>query len=104
MVKRKVIWTSRADFELYEILDYYAKRNKNKIYSTKLHREIQQRLKKLDFSVALPQKTSKSNIFYLTYNHILVFFSFQNNTVFVKAVSDDRRNPQIKNTILQSID
>jgi ParE toxin of type II toxin-antitoxin system, parDE len=104
MVKRKVIWTSRADSEWYEILDYYAKRNKNKIYSARLHREIQQRLKKLDFSVALPQKTTKLNVFYFTYNHISVFFSFKSNTVFVKSVSDDRRNPQMIDLLLQSID
>lgn len=104
MAKCKVSWTSRANFELYEILNYYAKRNKSRIYSAKLRNSIKQKLKVLDFSIALPQKTVKPNIFYFTHNHISVFFSFQDNTIFVKSVWDERRNPQILESILQKID
>jgi plasmid stabilization system protein ParE len=104
MAKRRVIWTSRAHSELYEILDYYARRNKSRIYSAKLHSNIKQKLKSLDFSIALPQKTSKPNIFYFTHNHISVFFSFQDNDIFVKSVWDERRNPQSIESILQKTD
>lgn len=104
MAKRRVSWTSRADFELYEILNYYVKRNKSRVYSTKLRNSIKQKLKVLNFSIALPQKTTKPNIFYFTHNHISVFFSFQDNTVYVKSVWDERRNPQSLVSILQKID
>ncbi len=103
MAKHKVTWTRKANSELYDILNYYAKRNKSKTYSIKLHGDIKQKLKMLDFAVALPQKTSKQNVFYFTHNHISVFFSFENNVVFVKSVSDDRRNPQNIELLLRTI-
>ena len=77
MVKKKIIWTKRTHSELYETLDYYTNRNKSRIYSEKLYKEIQQRLRKLDFSIVLPQKTSKPNIFYFTYKHVSVFYHFK---------------------------
>ncbi len=104
MAKIVVNWSERATDELYEILDYYSARNKSKVYSTKLHKEIQTVLKNLDFSIALPQKTTKSNIFYFTHKHISVFFSCQHNTIFVKSVSDERRNPVTMEMILKNID
>ena len=104
MAAIRVNWSERATDELYETLDYYTARNKSKVYSTKLHKEIQTALKNLDFSIALPQKTTKLNIFYFTHKHISVFFSFQDNTVFVKSVSDDRRNPMTIEMQLLDID
>lgn len=103
MAKIRIIWTVLADYQLYETLNYYKVRNKSKIYSAKLHKEIQDKLKKLDFSVALPQKTTKLNIFYFTHKHISVFFSYQDNTIFVKALSDDRRNPLTIDIFLRNI-
>lgn len=104
MVKKKIIWTKRTHSELYETLDYYTNRNKSRIYSEKLYKEIQQRLRKLDFSIVLPQKTSKPNIFYFTYKHVSVFFSFQENTIFVKALSNDRRNPKSIELVLRNLE
>ena len=104
MAKIIIIWTERASIELYEILDYYAYRNKSKIYSIKLHKEIQNKLKILDFTITLPQKTSKPNIFYFTHKHILLFFSFTKNTIYVKSLSDERRNPVTIEFILRDID
>ena len=104
MAAISVNWSERATDELYETLDYYTARNKSKVYSTKLHKEIQTVLKNLDFSIALPQNTSKPNIFYFTHKHISVFFSYQLNTIFVKSVSDDRRNPLTTEMILKNID
>jgi hypothetical protein len=104
MAKRKVIWTEKSLFEMFDIMDYYAARNKSKTYSNKLHTEIKQKLKMLDFTIALPQKTSKPNIFYFTHNHISVFFSFEKNILFVKSVSDDRRNPQTIEILLRKIE
>lgn len=104
MAKIRVNWSERATDELYETLDYYAARNKSRVYSAKLHKEIQTVLKNLDFSIALPQKTNKPNIFYFTHKHISVFFSYQDTIVSVKSLSDDRRNPVTIEMILKNID
>jgi toxin YoeB len=103
MAERRISWLQDADLDMFEIMRYYTQKNKSKTYSTKLYREIKEELETLDFSIALPQKTSVENLFYFTHNHISVFFSFQNNTIFVKIVIDDRRDPKsIKKLLLKS--
>ncbi|TRX33483.1 type II toxin-antitoxin system RelE/ParE family toxin [Flavobacterium sp. ZT3R18] len=104
MAKRKVSWLREAELDMFEITRYYTQRNKSKTYSTKLYREIKEELRTLDFSIALPQRTSVENLFYFTYNHISVFFSFENNTIFVKIVIDDRRDPKSINKLLLKSD
>ena len=104
MAKIRIIWTVLATFELYETLDYYTFKNKSKIYSAKLHKEIQNKLNKLDFFVTSPPRTTKPDVFYFTHKHISVFFSFQDNTIFVKSLSDDRRNPSTIEMFLRNID
>jgi hypothetical protein len=85
-------------------MQYYTARNKSRIYSDKLLFEIKQKLKTLDFFVALPQKTTVENLFYFTHKHISVFFSIQNIDLFVKFVIDDRRNPESLKKLLQNFD
>lgn len=104
MVNRKIIWTEIADYEMFEILNYYSNRNKSKTYSKKLYKEIQQKIAKLDFAVALPQKTSKKDIFYFVHNHICILFSFQKVAIFIKSVWDERRNPNTIEKFLNKIE
>ena len=47
MVKRKIIWSHKAKIKLYEIIEYYAKRNKSKTYSAKLYKKFNKELKLL---------------------------------------------------------
>jgi toxin YoeB len=44
MGKRKIIWTSKANRKLLEILEYYAHRNRNKTYSIKLYNTFRKEL------------------------------------------------------------
>jgi hypothetical protein len=36
MVENKIIWSHHAKIKLFEILNYFAERNKSKLYSVKL--------------------------------------------------------------------
>lgn len=103
MEKRKVIWLRNAEIQMISIMDYYHSRNKSKNYSTKLYNEIKQKLKRINVTVALPQKTSVSNLFYFTHKHISVFFSIYPNEVVVKLVWDERRDPEDLEGILSSL-
>lgn len=103
MAKRKVIWTKKALFEMVEIMNYYANRNKSRIYSAKLQKEIKQIIKDLDFSVALPKKTSVENLFYFTHKHNSVFFSVLENNIFIESVWDERQNPQNLDSFLNEM-
>ena len=94
MVKRKIIWLRTAELDLLDIMLYYIERNKSKKYSASLYRGINSNLKTLNFIISLPQKTSVTDLYYFTYNHVSVFFIIKElNTIIVKFVIDDRRNP-----------
>lgn len=104
MAKRTVEWSKEALMDLIEIMNYYIKRNKSKTYSQKLNRDIRLKLKTIDFTVALPQKTSVENLFYFTHNHISVCFEIANNSLKVQLVIDDRRSPELIEKLLNFIE
>ena len=104
MAKRIVEWSKEAVVDLLEILKFYIQRNKSKTYSQKLNGEIRFKLKTIDFTVALPQKTSVYNLFYFTHNHISVCFEITNNNFKVQLVIDDRRNPELIDKLLNFIE
>jgi hypothetical protein len=89
--------------DMVEIMNYYTHRNKSKDYSQKLYNSIQFKLKTLDFSVALPQKTSDNKLFYFTIKHIFIGFDCNNNNnLNVLLVIDDRRNPELIKKMLNT--
>jgi toxin YoeB len=94
MVKRKIIWLRLAELDMLDIMLYYIKKNKSKVYSSRLFREVNFKLNTFDFTIALPQKTSIPDLYYFNHNHIVVFFVFEMNTITVKFVTDGRRNPK----------
>ncbi len=103
MAKRKVVWTKEALENIYQIMDYYTNRNKSTLYSSRLYKEIQIKLKTLDFSVAYPKKTPISSMYYLTHNHIFVGFDIINNNIIVQLVIDDRRSSTLIERLLSDL-
>ena len=103
MAKRKIIWSTQASMDMVEIMNYYTQRNKSNQYSHKLYKSIQLKLKTLDFSIALPQTTSDKKLFYFTYNHIFIGFDIHTNDLDILLVIDERRNPDLKNRILNTM-
>jgi len=45
MVRRKVIWTKVSESQLYEILEFFTKRNHSGEYSRKLYKKFKAELK-----------------------------------------------------------
>lgn len=103
MGKKKIIWTRKATLQLFSVMDYYADRNKSDISSLKLEREIKSNLADLDFSIALPKKTSLENVYYFTHKHIRLLFSIEDKSIVVLMVWDDRRNPDSLDSFLNEI-
>jgi hypothetical protein len=103
MAKRKIIWSTHASIDMVEIMNYYTQRNKSNEYSKKLYKSIQLKLKTLDFSIALPKRTSDKKLFYFTLNHIFVNFDIHNNDLDILLVIDDRRNPESINRIVNTV-
>lgn len=94
MGKKKITWTRKSEIQMFAIMDYYANRNKNNNYSLTLLKSINSKLSNLDFTVTLPKKASVNGIFYFTHNHISVFFTIDDNNIFVVLIWDERRNPK----------
>ncbi|WP_432672346.1 hypothetical protein [Flavobacterium sp. SM2513] len=103
MAKRKVIWSADSSMDMIEIMEFYNNRNKSKEYSQKLYKKIQLKLQTLDFSIALPQKTSDKKLFYFTLKHIFVGFDIINTDLNVLLVIDDRRSPELVKKIISAL-
>jgi hypothetical protein len=103
MGKKKVIWTKKAEIQMFAIMDYYANRNKSDSYSLKLKRAIDIKLSKIDFNVTLPKKASVKNIFYFVCNHISVFFTIESDNLYIILIWDERRNPALLLKSLESL-
>lgn len=103
MEKRTITWSRSAVFDLLEIMDFYNHQNKSKTYSLQLQKVIKNHLQTIDFSVALPQKTTDEKLYYLTINHIVVCFEINENDIDVQLLIDDRRNPQTIKRFVRSL-
>lgn len=47
MAERIIVWSSKAKIDLKNLYEFYNYRNKSKTYSLKLHRKIQNEIKRL---------------------------------------------------------
>ena len=104
MAKRKINWSNNALIDLLEIIEFYNNRNKSKVYSTKLNKEIQLILKTIDITISLPLKTAIPNLFYFIHNHISVCFEIHENELKVQLVIDKRRGPELINRLLINLE
>ena len=62
MAKRKIIWSHRAKIKLTEILEFYYKRNNNKVYSQKVFQEIQKGVRLLKKQPKLGLRTDDESV------------------------------------------
>lgn len=57
MAERRIVWTHLAKIQLYQILEYFNKRNKSEKYSLKLYRKINSDINKLSKNPNIEKKT-----------------------------------------------
>ena len=62
MAQYEVVWSSRARLELYEVLDFYFKRNGTIEYSQKLFEQIKASAELLNRYPHLGRKTDMENV------------------------------------------
>jgi hypothetical protein len=93
MAKRKIIWSHRANIKLFEILDFYANRNGNTTYSTKLYRRIVKELSLLDKYPQLGIKTDFELIRGLIVADFTLFYEITDKSIYIHTIWDCRQNP-----------
>lgn len=95
MATRKIIWTQKANFERKEILDYWFRRNKSKVYSTKLNKLFIENLKFLSDNPLAGRKTQTENIRVKIIRDYLLFYEIQTNELIVLTIWEGRRNDEL---------
>ncbi len=93
MVKRKIIWSNRAKIRFYEILKFFADRNKSKTYSEKLYKRFNKELKLLNKYPELGIKTEIEAIRGLIVGDYIIFYECTDDLIIVHTLWDCRQNP-----------
>ena len=93
MVDSRIVWSHIARIRLYEILDFYAKRNGSKAYSTKLYRKFQQELKLVLKQPDLGVGTELEAVRGLIVGDYVLFYEATDLGVLIHTVWDCRQNP-----------
>lgn len=93
MVKRKVIWSSRAKLDLSEILDFYYQRNGSKIYSKKLNSAFRKSIRLLEKHSDIGVCTDIRNVRNLIEADYSIFYETKSDTIEIITIWNNRQNP-----------
>ena len=94
MVKRKIIWTLKAKNQLFSILEYFAKRNKSKTYSLKLHKKIKSEILVTLKQPNIGKQTDVLNVRGLIIENYIVFYELLDTNIIILNIWDCRQNPE----------
>jgi plasmid stabilization system protein ParE len=93
MVKRKIIWSHRAKIKLFQILEFYADRNKSISYSKKLYSKFNKELSVLLKQPEIGIKTEIDSVRGLIVDEFILFYEITSDKIYVYSVWDCRQNP-----------
>ena len=93
MGKRKVIWSNNANRKLFEIMEFYARRNGSKTYSIKLYQKFNKELKLLIKQPEMGIKTEVASVRGLIIEDYILFYEFDVERIIVHTLWDCRQNP-----------
>jgi plasmid stabilization system protein ParE len=93
MAKRKIVWSHRARMRLLEILEYFAVRNGNKIYSEKLYHLFNKELKLLLKHPDLGIKTDIASVRGLIVGDYILYYEETTDAIIVHTLWDSRQDP-----------
>jgi len=94
MVKRKIIWSPRAKLDLFEILDFYYRRNGTKTYSNKLNSKIRASVRLLEKHYDIGVQSDINNVRNLIEGDYSIFYEIKDGTIKIITIWDNRRNPE----------
>lgn len=94
MVKRKIIWSSRAKNDLLNILDFYYKRNGTKTYSVKLNTSIRTAIRLLETHPELGINVDVKDLRSLVHGDFNVFYEIKEKTIEIIMLWDSRQDPK----------
>jgi plasmid stabilization system protein ParE len=93
LVRRKIIWSHRAEIKLFKILEFYSERNTSRKYSKKLYQKLNKELKILLKQPDIGIKTELESIRGLIIDDYILFYEFSNEIITIHTIWDCRQNP-----------
>jgi len=93
MAKRKIVWSSKAKFDLLKILDYFYIRNGSKTYSVKLNSKIRRAVRLLSNHPFLGLQSDVENVRALVEGDYAIFYQVDKETIRITTIWDCRQNP-----------
>jgi len=93
MAKRKIVWSSKAKFDLFQILEYFYIRNGSKTYSVKLNAKIRRAVRLLSNRPFLGLQSDVENVRALVEGDYAIFYQGDNETIRITTIWDCRQNP-----------
>ncbi|MGE0021024.1 MAG: type II toxin-antitoxin system RelE/ParE family toxin [Draconibacterium sp.] len=93
MVKRKIIWSPRSEIDIFQILEFYGKRNGNYQYSKRIYSRIRSSIHVLRQFPGIGAPTDIENVKNLILGEFSVFYRIEKNAIEIIAIWDNRQNP-----------
>jgi plasmid stabilization system protein ParE len=98
MAKRKIVWSSKAKFDLLKILEYFYIRNGSKTYSVKLNTKIRRAVRLLSNHPFLGLQSDVENVRALVEGDYAIFYQVEKETIRITTIWDCKQNPDILTT------
>ena len=90
----KVIWSSQAKNELFDILDYWKNRNKSVGYSQKLYQLIQNQIDLIKLFPNIGRKTSFENVRVKVIKDYMLFYEIREVNLYILTIKSSKQNPK----------
>jgi len=93
LVKRKIVWSSRAKSDLSNILEYFYICNRSKTYSKKLNSKLRKAIRLLSKHPLIGIQSDVDNIRALVGGDYAIFYQVTEETIRIITIWDCRQNP-----------
>jgi len=93
MAKRKIVWSSKAKFDLLHILEYFYIRNGSKTYSIKVNTKIRKVVRLLSIHPFLGLQSDIENVRAIVEGDYAIFYKVEDETIRIITIWDCRQNP-----------
>lgn len=96
MVQRKIIWSVEAKLDLFDILDFYIKRNGSSVYSKKLNLRFQKSVQLISKNPFIGSQTDFDMVRTLIKDDYQIVYEIFDQFILIIMIWDCRRNPMDK--------
>lgn len=93
MAKYEIIWTPRSKIDLYNIIEFYGKRNGNYNYSKRIYAKIKTSVLILRSFSGIGVKMNIVNVRNLIVGDFCIFYRINKKSIVIIAVWDNKQNP-----------